>query len=174
MVYLSIYLCHLWFISSVSYSFLHTSLLSLQVGLFLGIFILFVAMVNGIDSLISFSDFSFLVHRNARDFCVLILYTATLLNSLIQFRCSVAYDCLWPHGLQHARFLCLSPTPGAYSNSWPWGQWCHSTISSFVVSFSSYLQSFPASGSSPMSQFFTSGGQIIGISTSASVLLVNI
>ena len=67
---------------------------------------------------------------------------------------------------------CPSPTPGACSNSWPLSQWCHPTISSFVVPFSSRLQSFPASGSFPVSQFFTSGGHSIG--TSASVLPVNI
>ena len=69
---------------------------------------------------------------------------------------------------------CPSPTPGAYSNSRPLSQWCHSTISPSVIPFSSRLQSFPASGSFPMSQFFTSGGQSIGASASASVLPVNI
>ena len=82
-------------------------------------------------------------------------------------------DSLWPHGLQHARSPCLSPTPRVYSNSYPLSQWCHSTISSFVVPFS-HLQSFPASGSFPRSQFLLSSGQSIGVSASASVLPMNI
>ena len=81
---------------------------------------------------------------------------------------------LWPHGLQHTRLPCPSPNPGAYSNSCPLSQWCHPTISSSVVPFSSCLKSFPASGSFPMSQFFTSGGQSIGVSPSALALLMNI
>ena len=87
---------------------------------------------------------------------------------------SVVSDSLRPHGLQYARLPCPSPTPGACSNSCPLSRWCHPTISSSVVPFSSYLQSFPASGSFPMSQFFTAGGQSIGISASASVLPMNI
>ena len=83
-------------------------------------------------------------------------------------------DSLWPHGLQHTTPLCPSPTPGVYSNSCPLSQWCHPTISSSVVPFSSCLQSFPASESFQMSQLFTSGGQSIGVSASASVLLMNI
>ena len=83
-------------------------------------------------------------------------------------------DCLWTHGLQHARPPCLSTTPGVYPNSWPLSQWCHPTISSSAIPFSSCFQSFPASGSFPMSQFFTSGGQSIGVSASASVLPMNI
>ena len=81
---------------------------------------------------------------------------------------------LQPHGLQHARPPCPSSTPGVYSNSYPLGRWCHPTISSSVVLFSSRLQSFPASGSFPMSQLFTSGGRSIGVSASASVLPMNI
>ena len=81
---------------------------------------------------------------------------------------------LWPHGLQHARLPCQSPTPWVYSNSYPLSQWCHPTILSSVIPFSSCLQSFPASGSFQMSQFFTSGGQSIGVSASASVLPMNI
>ena len=73
-------------------------------------------------------------------------------------------------GQQHTRLPCPSPTPGACSNSCPLSQWCHPTISSSVVPFSSHLQSFPASGSFQMSQFFTSGGQSIGVSASTSVL----
>ena len=87
---------------------------------------------------------------------------------------SVVSDSLWPHGLQHSRLPCPSTTPGACSNSSPWSRWCHPTISSSVVPFSSRLQSFPASGSFPRSQFFTSGGQSIRTSASASVLNINI
>ena len=83
---------------------------------------------------------------------------------------SVQFDSLWPHGLQHARPPCPSPTPGVPSNSCPLSQWCHPTISSSVIPFSSHPQSFPASGSFPMGQFFTSGGQSTGVSASASVL----
>ena len=92
----------------------------------------------------------------------------------MQFSRSVVSDPLQPHGLQHARPPCPSPTPGAYSNSCPLSQWCHPTISSSVVHFSSCLQSFPASGSFPVSQFFAWGGQSIGVSASASVLPINI
>ena len=97
-----------------------------------------------------------------------------LATSSVQFSCSVACDSLWPCGLKHARLPCPSPTPGACSNSCPSSQWCHPTISSFVIPFSSCLQSFPASGSFPGSQFFASGGQSIGVSVSASVLPMNI
>ena len=83
-------------------------------------------------------------------------------------------DSLWPHGLQHIKPPCPSPTPGVYSNSSPLSQWCHPTISSSVIPFSSHLQSFPASGSFPLSQFFTSGGQSTGVSASAPVLQMNI
>ena len=85
-----------------------------------------------------------------------------------------ASDSLWTHGLLQARLPCSSPTPGAYSNSCPLSQWCHPTISSSVIPFSSCLQSFPASGSFQMSQFFTLGGQGIRVSASASVLPINI
>ena len=87
---------------------------------------------------------------------------------------SVMSNSLWSHGLQHARLPCPSPTPAVYSNSCPLSRWCHRTISSSVVPFSSWLQSFPASGSFPMSWFFSSGGQSIGASASASVLPMNI
>ena len=83
-------------------------------------------------------------------------------------------DSLWPHGLQHTRPPCLSPTTGVHSNSCPLSRWCHPTIASSVVPFSSFLQSFPASGSFPVTQLFTSGGQNIGVSASASVLSINI
>ena len=90
-----------------------------------------------------------------------------------QFSPSVMSDSLQPCGLHNARLPCLSPTPRACSNSCPLSQWGHPTILSTVVSFSSCLQSFPASGSFPRSQFFTSGGQSMGASTSASVLPMN-
>ena len=96
-----------------------------------------------------------------------------LLLSSVHFSHSVVSDSLPPHGLQHARLPCPSLTPGASSNSCPLSQWCHATISCSVVPFSSHLQSFPASGSFQMSQFFTSGGQSIGVSDSASVFLMN-
>ena len=83
-------------------------------------------------------------------------------------------DFLRPHGLQHTRPPCPSPTPRAYSNSCPSSQWCHPTISSSVVPFSSCLQSFSASGSLPMSQFFALSGQSIGVSASVPVLPMNI
>ena len=89
-----------------------------------------------------------------------------LVKLSIQFSHSVMSNSLRPHGLQHARLPCPSPTPGARSNSCPLSQWCHWTISSSVVPFSSCLQSFPASGSFPMSQFFASCGQSIGASAS--------
>ena len=92
----------------------------------------------------------------------------------VQFSLSVMSDSLWTHGLQHTRPPCPSPTPRVYSNSCPLSQWCHSTISSSVVSFSSCLQSFRALGSFQKSQFFASGGQSIGGSASASVLPMNI
>ena len=92
----------------------------------------------------------------------------------VQFS-SVAQSCptLQPHELQHARPPCPSPTPGVDPNSCPLSWWCHPTISSFVIPFSSCLQSFPASGSFQMSQLFASGGQSIGVSASTSVLPMN-
>ena len=94
--------------------------------------------------------------------------------SSVQFSRSVMSNSLWPRGLQHARLSCPSPTPEACSNSCPSSQWCHPAISSSVIPFSSCLQSFPASVSFPMSQFFISGGQSIVVSASASVLPKNI
>ena len=84
------------------------------------------------------------------------------LPSSVQFSRSVVTHSLWPHGLQYARLPCPSPTPGVYSNSCPLSQWCHPTISSSVIPFSSCLQYFPASESFPVSQFFASCGQSIG------------
>ena len=90
----------------------------------------------------------------------------------VQFSCSFVCNTMQPLGLQHNRISCPSATPGDCSNSYPASGWCHSTISSSVIPFSSCLQSFPASGSFPMSQLFTSGGQNIG--ASALVLPMNI
>ena len=91
----------------------------------------------------------------------------------VQFSHSVVSDSLQSPRLQHTRLPCPSPTPEVYPNSCPLSWWCHPTISSSVVSISSCPQSFPASGSFQMSQLFTSGGQNIGVSASASVLLMN-
>ena len=96
-----------------------------------------------------------------------------VLGISVQFSRSVMSDFLQPHEPQHARPPCPSPTPRVYPNSCPLSQWCHPTISSSVIPFSSCLQSFPTSGSHIMSQFFTSGGQNIGVSASTSVLPMN-
>ena len=93
--------------------------------------------------------------------------------SSVQFSCSVMSHSLRPHESQHARPPCPSPTPGVHSNSCPLSRWCHPAISSSVVPFSSCLKSLPASGSFPVSQLSTSGGQSIGVSASASVLPMN-
>ena len=90
-----------------------------------------------------------------------------------QFSCSVVSDSLWPHEPQHTRPPCPSPTPGVYPNPCPLSRWCHPTISSSVIPFSSCPQSFPASGSFPMSQLFTSNDQSIGVSVSTSFLPTN-
>ena len=92
---------------------------------------------------------------------------------MLLFSNSVRSDSLWPHGLQHAKLPCLSPCPEAYSNSCPSNRWFHPTISSSVIPFSCYFQSFPASGTFLMSQLFVSGGQSIGVSASTSVLPMN-
>ena len=92
---------------------------------------------------------------------------------LLLFSGSIMSSSLWSHGLQHARLSCPSPPPRACSNSCPLSLWCHPTILSSVVPFSSCLQSFAASGSLLMSRLFSSGGQSIGVSTSASVLSMN-
>ena len=92
----------------------------------------------------------------------------------VQFSHSVMSNSLWPHGLQHIRPPCPSPTSGIYSNSCPLSRWCHPTISSSVIPFSSCLQSFPASRSFQTSQLFASDGQNIGVSASTLVLPVHI
>jgi len=91
----------------------------------------------------------------------------------VQFSHSVMADSLWPQGLQHTRLPYPSTTPRAYSNSCPLSQWCHPTVSSSVITFSSCLQSFPASGSFLSCQFFASGGESIGASALPSVLPMN-
>ena len=96
------------------------------------------------------------------------------LENSVQFIHSVVSDSLWSHGLEHAKPPCPSPTPRAYSNSCPFSRWCHPTISSSVIPFSSCLQSFPEWGSFQMSQFFASGGQNTGVAASTSVLPMNI
>ena len=101
------------------------------------------------------------------------LVRQTVVEHSVQFSPSVVSDSLRPHGRQHASPPCPSPTSKACSNSCPLSRWCHPTISSSVIPFSSHLQSFSASGSFPMSQFFTSGGQRIGVSASTSVLPMN-
>ena len=92
-------------------------------------------------------------------FCQLHNLKFIKVNGSVQFSCSVMSDSLRPHGLQHTRPPCPSPTPRVHPNSCALSMWCHPTISSSVVPFSAHLQSFPASGSSQMSQLFTSGGQ---------------
>ena len=101
------------------------------------------------------------------------IIAAINLFSSVQFS-SVMSDSLRPHGLLHVRLPCPSPTPGAYLNSCPSSWWCHPTISSSVIPFSSCFQSLLVSGSFQMSQFFLSGGQSIGVSASATVLPMNI
>ena len=97
-----------------------------------------------------------------------------ILSLLLLFGHWVMFESLWPHGLQHASLPCLSLSPRVYSDSRPSSQWCHPTITSSVTPFSSCLQSFPASGSFQVSQLFSSGGQSIGASASASVLPMTI
>ena len=102
------------------------------------------------------------------------IYLLKTVNVKVQFSCSVVSDSLRPHEPQHARPPCPSPTPGVYPNSCSLSWWCHpAIISSSVVPFSSCPQSFPASGSFPMSQLFTWSGQSIRVSASTSVLPVN-
>ena len=105
---------------------------------------------------------------------LLLLKYQSYRSFLLLFSCSVVSDSLWPHWLQHARLPCPSPSPRACSDSCQLSWWCHPTILSSVVSFSSCPQSFPASGSFLMSRLFISGGQSIGTSALASVLPMNI
>ena len=105
---------------------------------------------------------------------LIIVYALSYPYCSVQFSCSIVSDSSWPHGLQHTRPLCPSPTPGVYSNSSQWSRWCHPTISPSLAPSSSCLQSFLSSSSFQMSQLFTSGGQSTGVSASASVLPMNI
>ena len=95
------------------------------------------------------------------------------MTSVSQFSQTAMSDSLWPHGLQHHRPPCPSPTPGVYSNSCSLSQWCHPTISTSVIPFSSHIQFFPASGSFQSIQFFASGGQSIEVLASTLVLTMN-
>ena len=117
------------------------------------------------------------MHISEKKICwELVIYLFSWLYPSVHFS-SIAQLCLTLcslYGLQHARPPCPSPTSKVYSNSCPLSQWCHPTTSSSVIPFSSCPQSFPALGSFPMSQFFASGGQSIGVSASASVLPMNI
>ena len=106
-----------------------------------------------------------------------LLYQNTVIfnrSSSVQFSHSVMSNSLWPHEPQHTKPPRPSPTPGVHPNPCPLSQWCHPTISSSVIPFSSCPQSFPASGSFPTSQFFASGGKNFGVSASASILPMNI
>ena len=105
--------------------------------------------------------------------CIGTLYLFTCMRLSVQFSCSVVFDSLRPHESQHARPPCPSAISRVHPNSSASSWWCHPAISSSVIPFSSWPQSLPASGSFPMSQLFTWGGQSIGVSTSASVLPVN-
>ena len=105
---------------------------------------------------------------------IIMFLLATMITIIVIVIVSVMSDSLWSHGLQHARLTCPSLSPGACANSHLLSQWCHPTISSSVIPFSSCLQSFPASGPFLMSQLVTSGGQSIRASASASVLPINI
>ena len=113
------------------------------------------------------SQLLYLTGRTGRIFYILLRCFS------VQFSCSVVSNSLWPYESQHARPPCPSPTPGVHPNPRPLSQWCHPTISSSVVPFSSCPQSFPASWSFQMSQLFAWGGQSIGVSASASVLPMN-
>ena len=110
----------------------------------------------------------------SRDIRITNTWKKSLAWKCFQFSHSVVSDSLRPHELQHSRLPYPSPTPRACSNSCPSSQWRHPNIASFVIPFSSCLQSFPASGSFQMSQYFPSGGQSIGVSASALVLPMNI
>ena len=142
------------------------------------------SFIFGLDIFFDLCGFMFLSYQFSNIFGAFVQSrkknkTAFLLRkcstlSLVEFSCSVMSDSLRPYGLHAARLPCLSPTPGACSNLCPLSWWCHPTSSSFVVLYSFCLQSFPASGSFPVSEFFSSGGHSIGVSASATVLPMNI
>ena len=140
--------------------------------LWLAVECLFPLLGNGFFKVLLLSPFPVLFVRVCFQQWSYSLHVHTQFSS-VQFSHSVVSNSLRPHEPQHARLPCPSPTPRVYPNSCPLSRWCHPTISSSVIPFSSHLQSFPASGSFPMSQFFTSGGQI-GASAIASVLPMNI
>ena len=119
------------------------------------------------------SKSKWLCRTTLSEFCFQMLRKESLDISSVQFSCSVVSDSLQPHESQHARPPCPSPTSWVHPNPCPSSQWCHPTISSFVVPFSPCPQSFPASGFFQTSQLFTSGGQSIGVSASISVLPMN-
>ena len=116
-------------------------------------------------------------HNQEIDVSMTLIQSTYITHPSPRFSSVESISCVWlfaTHELKHTRLSCPSPSPRACANSCPLSQWCHLTISSFVAPFSSCLQSFPASESFPTSQFFTSGGQSIGVSASASVLPMNI
>ena len=127
--------------------------------------------VLAIGEKVSYVGCWFKVHTPFREPC---LSPARYYDLKFKFIHSIVSNSLWPHGLLHIRLPCPSPTPGVYSNLCPLSRWCHPTISSSFIPFSSYLQSFPASGFFQMSQLFALCGQNIGVSASASVLPMNI
>ena len=126
------------------------------------------AMTN-LDSILKSRDITLLTRV-----CLVKAMIFPVQFSSVQFSCSIMSDSLWARGQQHARLPSPSPVPKACSNSCSSSWWCYPTISSSAVPFSSCLQSFPTWGSFPMSQLFASGGQSIGVSASASILLMNI
>ena len=111
-------------------------------------------------------------HKNAVSACWKFCSNLAWCSIMLWLSCSVVFNSLWPHGLKHTRLPCPSLSPRVCPNLWPLSQWCHPTISPSVIPFSSCLQSFPASGSFPMSQLFTLGSWNFG--ASASVLPMNI
>ena len=130
-----------------------------------------------LNSIYTFPHFLFSLIKLLKNFAntcmqLYLFYFSGCLSS-VQFSRSVVSDSLQPHESQHARPPCPSPAPGVYSNSCPSSQWCHPAISSSVIPFFSCLQSLPESRSFPMNQLFAWGGQSIGVSASASVLLMN-
>ena len=134
------------------------------------------SIVFNFHSFVSADDFGSEINSSQSEgMCILLFKIQKFPNYVINMQIQSAHhwvmsDSLWPHGLQHTRPPCPSATPRVYPNSCSLSQWCHPTISSSLVAFSSRLQSFPASGSFPMSQLFTLGGQSIGVSASTSVL----